>query len=652
VAAVGWVYQSASAFYLKKIVYNGNNYPVSYTLANGTVVNLGSIGVSGAGIAAATNTFVGVIDSSGVGIKSITVRTQGTVGSASQRAYMDDLAFVTLAAPPAPPPSGLAISRDFPVPANIVASSTQLSGLSSLAAFRASNTDKLYVYTFETWPTSTASLGSNSYTFNFDLNGDGPADQQVTVTYNGPYAGTTKLSKATNAGSTFFASPTTALAGLGDIGWGGSTYADHTLAFSQPVSAAGFVYRSSSAFYLKKVAYNANNYPVSYTLTDNTVVNLGASGVSGATIAAGADTFVGVIDSSGKGIKSLTVRVQGSVGSMSQQVNLDDLAFIMVNNPAASGQEGPPPGNWTLSFEDHFTGTALNTSVWSKGYRWAPIINNELQAMRPENVTLANNSLCTIKAEKRPARNMDMTGYQLSTTQNYASGCIQSYNKWTQAYGYFEARIKMSSGKGTWPAFWLLPDRGAGVTNLDRRVEVSLDNGYGIGNEFDITEYQGAWKSSTTGLSKSHSGYFWNYSGSGAWGAYALENGGGYYPLLNPDTSVHNYGMYWCPGSVYFYIDGKMVAKRETQTNIATVPEYLILNLSLTQNAWGMAPDPTLAEIDAGMPNYMYIDYVRVYTGAPSAPQGAAPATAPAAAPTQALAAPAADAATAPDDGY
>jgi len=67
-------------------------------------------------------------------------------------------------------------------------------------------------------------------------------------------------------------------------------------------------------------------------------------------------------------------------------------------------------GTWTPVLDDEFTGTSLNTSLWSTGYRWTGVINNELEAMRPENVTVAND-VCTIKAEQRTAENANMFNY-------------------------------------------------------------------------------------------------------------------------------------------------------------------------------------------------------------------------------------------------
>ncbi len=59
--------------------------------------------------------------------------------------------------------------------------------------------------------------------------------------------------------------------------------------------------------------------------------------------------------------------------------------------------------------------------------------------------------------EKRDAQNTDMTGYK-GPLMHYASGAITSMGKWTQTYGYWEARIKMASGPGTWPGL-LAADR-------------------------------------------------------------------------------------------------------------------------------------------------------------------------------------------------
>lgn len=281
---------------------------------------------------------------------------------------------------------------------------------------------------------------------------------------------------------------------------------------------------------------------------------------------------------------------------------------------------GPPPGSWTLWLDEEFSGTALNTQVWSKGYRTADIINNEIQAYRPENVTVAND-LCTIKIEKKPnSRMMDMTGYENPASLGYATGAIQTYNKWAQKYGYFEARLRLPNSVGTWPAFWMIPDRGPVQTySLSRRVAVgNLVDGVSMpmGNEHDILEIFSVWKNAN--FYRSHSGYIWKHQSSGhlGWGDYVFANNGAgpeefYFP--NGDTEYHTYGMYWGPDELVFYIDGTEVLRRDNPPNNSVSPEYLILNVAMRNDCW--LRSATLAEIDADLvtPKYMHVDYVKVW---------------------------------------
>ncbi len=236
-----------------------------------------------------------------------------------------------------------------------------------------------------------------------------------------------------------------ALSGLGDIGKGG--WAEQTFKFDKPVWAFGVTYFSPNDVNLSK----SDDVPVAYTLADGTVVKLGSSGTSGGVISGNSRTFVGVVDKSGKGISSVTLRVQGTAAA-SQPLYIEDIGFAM---------PGPPPGNWKLTLDDEFNGTALDPKVWVTGYHFTDIINNEEQAYVPENVSVAN-GICTIKVEKRQAKNTDMDG-NTGALKEYASGAITTMGKWTQTYGYWEARVKMTSGPGTWPAYWLLTDRGAQV---------------------------------------------------------------------------------------------------------------------------------------------------------------------------------------------
>jgi len=306
-----------------------------------------------------------------------------------------------------------------------------------------------------------------------------------------------------------------------------------------------------------------------------------------------------------------------------------------------------PPGTWTQTFNEDFNGTSLDSTKWSTGYIWSRVINDELQGMRPENVTVAG-GVCNIKLEKRDCWNQAFQGqYQYNSNSHYASGVITTLTKFTQTYGYFEARIKTPSNKGSWPAFWLLPDRGPayGPITVDNfsppysnRCAMELP-GQPRGNEIDVLESFGSWKLANN-TAKAHNGFFWDYNG-GVLSDYARANGGLgntlYFP--NPDTEWHTYGVYWAPGSMTYYIDDQIVSYW-TSPNVAACPHYMILNCSAALDDWSGFVNPPqgnmtqaewealkaqriaarYAEIDADLPSTMKIDWVRVYSGTASSP--------------------------------
>lgn len=282
-----------------------------------------------------------------------------------------------------------------------------------------------------------------------------------------------------------------------------------------------------------------------------------------------------------------------------------------------------PPGNWTQTFSEEFSGTTLDTTKWSTGYTWSPVINGELQGMRPENVSV-NGQYCTIKIEKRTVNNQALGGYNVNYTSPYASGAITTFNKFTQTYGYFEARIQTSACPAAWPAFWLLPDRGPayGPAQADNIGQRSTFTGAGLapGAEIDVLESFGSWKR-PDGTARGKGGVIWAYNtpGGSLSDYYRVKGLGDYRYISNPDTTWHTYGVYWANGSLTFYLDDEIVG-HWTSPNIPSAPMYLILNCAMSLDDWQGAPYATTAEVDAALPSNIKIDWVRVYTGTPTSP--------------------------------
>ena len=132
-------------------------------------------------------------------------------------------------------------------------------------------------------------------------------------------------------------------------------------------------------------------------------------------------------------------------------------------NPYAHFCDNVEHGNWTLIFEDDFTGTTINTSNWfTFPEGWHRDHGDQLQYYLDENIILSDGILhLTAKHEPgyHPVYYFDSLGGHLHDKYfEYTSGWIETKSQ--LQYGLFEVRCKIPYGQGFWPAFWFYGNEG------------------------------------------------------------------------------------------------------------------------------------------------------------------------------------------------
>lgn len=249
----------------------------------------------------------------------------------------------------------------------------------------------------------------------------------------------------------------------------------------------------------------------------------------------------------------------------------------------------PAVMTWTLVWSDEFdaaSGTPVDTLKWSFDLGdgcsvglcgWG---NNEKEFYTAASENVAPNGLGQLAITARRAT---------VGSSRYTSAKIKTKGKMLARPGRVEARIKLPSGQGLWPAFWMLGSNHPGTP-------------WPQCGEIDIMENRGSNSSSTS--SALHGP---GYSGATPFArAYSLQSG-------TFADDFHVFAVEWETDQVRFYIDGALhykVDRPEAERFGAWVfdqPFYVILNLAVGGNFDG---DP---KSDAIFPATMLIDYVRMY---------------------------------------
>jgi beta-glucanase (GH16 family) len=267
-------------------------------------------------------------------------------------------------------------------------------------------------------------------------------------------------------------------------------------------------------------------------------------------------------------------------GSVSSMI----LAALVVLITAAACGTGPgsPREPVVYTFADDFDGppgAAPDASKWQfdvGGGGWG---NSELQVYTAsrDNSFLDGHGHLVIRAtrtvERRPG-SQDRTVYR--------SARIKTLDRFAQKYGHWEARLKIDSREGLWPAWWMLGDNHPTV-------------GWPQSGEVDIVEDYGFSAVESSIHTSTNSPVVNSYSG-------GLAN----------DSEYHTFRMDWSPEEISFSRDGVPYAGIAWAPDEPSVPidpprpMFMLLNLAVGGR---IGPPPP----EATFPVDLVVDYVRVW---------------------------------------
>ncbi|MGY5450663.1 glycoside hydrolase family 16 protein [Agarivorans sp. MS3-6] len=245
----------------------------------------------------------------------------------------------------------------------------------------------------------------------------------------------------------------------------------------------------------------------------------------------------------------------------------------------------PEAENWLLVWSDEFDSDGLpDPTKWDYdvgGHGWGNQEEQYYTDSETKNARVENGQLMITAIKETQAGNA------------YTSARLVSRNQGDWLYGRLEIRAKLPTGRGTWPAIWMLP----------------TDWVYGdwpASGEIDIMEHVGYDQDKVH--NSIHSSDFNHTKGTQITTSFMVDDA---------SNEFHDYAVEWRENRLDFYLDG---VHTFTTANSQSHPEngssawpfdarfHLLLNIAVG-GTWGGNNG-----IDSNIwPQTMIVDYVRVY---------------------------------------
>lgn len=251
---------------------------------------------------------------------------------------------------------------------------------------------------------------------------------------------------------------------------------------------------------------------------------------------------------------------------------------------------------WRLVWSDEFDRDGLpDPGKWA--YEEGFIRNHELQyytRARKKNARVENGAL-VIEAHKEKIENAGFDPAKRGDWRKarrhgeYTSAALVTLGKASWTYGRIEIRAKLPTGRGLWPALWML-----GVNHKEV--------GWPACGEIDIMENVGFDPDRVHG--NVHTTKYNHVK---------RTNKGDKIEVPKPHEDFHVYAVEWRKDRIDFFVDGKKYFTFRNEGAGADAwpfdkPHYLLMNIAVGGH-WGgqKGVDPE------AFPQRMVVDYVRVY---------------------------------------
>ena len=267
--------------------------------------------------------------------------------------------------------------------------------------------------------------------------------------------------------------------------------------------------------------------------------------------------------------------LEGSVIIMSGTTRLS----IPVTQAASSTPIEGPDGYEIVWHDEFDTGNQPNAEDWTHEVKPAGWVNSELQNY-VDHRSPAGKAVTEIKDGKLRIN-------CFKEDSNIYSGRIYAHVDEGWQFGYIEASIKLPKGKGTWPAFWMMP---VNYTGWPDSGEIDIMEEVGGHANYVSSSLHANAHVHTNGTQVTHEMY-----------------------LEGAEDAFHTYAIKWTADNITTYVDGQVQLSYDNRGLghddwPYNAPFYVILNL-----AWGGSWGGMYGIDEAALPVTMEVDYVRVF---------------------------------------
>ena len=261
-------------------------------------------------------------------------------------------------------------------------------------------------------------------------------------------------------------------------------------------------------------------------------------------------------------------------------VNVSGLYLSETDYDSSKDLNSCPLPDYKLVWHDEFSTRTLSTARWTYQTADAGWVNNELQtyvnAKSPKGGRVTECSDGTLKI------------YTFKEGDKVYSARLYGNKTLGFKYGYIEARIKLPKGKGTWPAWWMMPVSSSawpGCGEIDIMEEVGVDANV-VSSSIHCQAYN-----HPNNTQKTHA-----------------------MTCVGAEDGFHIYALEWTEDYIRTYVDGteQLYFENDKTGNNDTWPFnkafYPILNV-----AWGGDWGGYAGVDESALPLTMEVDYVRVW---------------------------------------